>query len=105
MSVDTSGDSVVVKLLVPYYIQYIESGRPPKVTKVPVDSLIDWASRRGIPTDNNTIYAIRESIYLHGIAPRPVWSTTLSAFEPLIDVYKSQLVKELIPVIKSTLLS
>lgn len=60
------------------YLTYIESGRKPKARKVPVDALVEWAKRKGIPSDNNTIYAIRESIYKVGIPKRPI-------FEPFIE--------------------
>lgn len=54
------------------YLDYIESGRKPFARKVPVDALVRWAKRKGIPDDSSTIYAIRESIYQKGIKARPI---------------------------------
>lgn len=54
------------------YMQYIESGRRAGARKVPVDALRKWAVKKGIPTDNRVIYAIRESIYRNGIPARPI---------------------------------
>lgn len=63
------------------YLDYIQYGRKPKARKVPIKALYDWAVRKGIPTDNNTLYAIRESIYKYGIPSRPI----LSVFTQQLD--------------------
>lgn len=63
------------------YADYIETGRRPHVTKVPIYALKEWASRKGIYTDNNTLYAIREAIYRDGISPRPIFTM----FSELLD--------------------
>ena len=63
------------------YLDYIQYGRKPKARKVPIKALYDWAVRKGIPTDNNTLYAIRESIYKQGIPSRPI----LSVFTQQLD--------------------
>lgn len=60
------------KIIVNEYVDYIEAGRKPKARKVPIDALRDWARRKGIPSDNSTLYAIQQAIYRDGIAPRPV---------------------------------
>ena len=63
------------------YLQYIESGRRPFARKVPFNALVSWAKRKGIPSDNNTIFAIRESIYQVGIKARLV----LEPYGKLLD--------------------
>lgn len=63
------------------YLEYIESGRRPKAKKVPIKDLIEWAKQKGIPTDNNTIYAIQQSIYNNGIPSRGV----LEYFSRMLD--------------------
>lgn len=63
------------------YLEYIESGRKPFARKVPVQALIQWARRKGIPDDSSTIYAIRESIYKYGIKARKI----LQYFEQELD--------------------
>lgn len=63
------------------YLQFIESGRKPFAKKVPVKALIKWAKERGIPSDNHTIFAIRESIYKRGIEARKL----LDPYGKLLD--------------------
>lgn len=63
------------------YAEYIETGRRPKVRKVPIEALRQWANKRGIPTDNDVLYAIREGIYRDGISPRPI----MTKFSDLLD--------------------
>ena len=38
----------------------------------PTDAIIDWCRKKGISTDNNTIWMIRQGIARNGIAARPV---------------------------------
>lgn len=54
------------------YITYIESGRRKGAKFPPVQPIIDWARKRGIPTDNSTIFLIRRAIARDGIRPRPI---------------------------------
>lgn len=67
-----TNDIDVVRLLVNDYIVFIESGRmsgswpPPNV-------IAEWCQRKGLPSDNSTVYLICRSIYMYGIAPRPVF--------------------------------
>lgn len=63
------------------YIQYIESGRRPKARKVPIDALREWARRKSIPSDNNTLYAIQQAIYRDGIKGRNI----TTAFYDVLD--------------------
>lgn len=61
-----------INFIYPEYFQYVESGRKPKVRKVPIQALVEWARQRNIPTDNSTLFAIQQSIYNNGISPRPI---------------------------------
>lgn len=63
------------------YLQYIEEGRKPRVTRVPLRPLIDWMKRNLISDDVRVAYAIRESIYQLGIPARPL----LEPFENMLD--------------------
>lgn len=78
-TIEVNGDT----LLLSYndYLDYIDSGRKKFEKKIPVDALVDWARKRGIPTDNNVLYAIREAIYKDGISPRPIFKM----FEDSLD--------------------
>ena len=63
-------DLELIQFLIHDYYVYIESGRsagsfpPPQV-------IAEWCQRKGIPSDNSTVYAICKSIYEKGIKPRP----------------------------------
>lgn len=71
--IDFSGDSLVVRLLMDNYVSYIDQGRKPRSGKlVPIDELRDWALQAGIDADNGTLYAVSQSIWRDGIAPRPI---------------------------------
>jgi hypothetical protein len=63
------------------YLQYVEEGRKPRVTRVPLRPLIDWMKRNLISDDVRVAYAIRESIYQLGIPARPL----LEPFENMLD--------------------
>ena len=57
------------------YIDSIENGRRPKAQLVPIESLRDWARRKGIPSDNKTLEIIQYAIWRDGIKGRPVMRT------------------------------
>lgn len=84
--IETAEQNGVISILANYYIEYIESGVRRGVW-VPISALTEWASRKGIPTDNNTIYAIQYAIWRDGIPSRPVVSTYLEHAEELIDEF------------------
>lgn len=64
-------DMELINILVNDYIQYIESGRKPG-SFPPVSVIAKWAAEKGITTDNRVVWAICQSIYRDGIAPRPL---------------------------------
>lgn len=58
------------------YIDDIENGR--KVRQRPmvgIPELMDWARRKGIPSDNHTLHIIQYAIWMDGIKGRPVMKT------------------------------
>lgn len=63
---------LVFDLMVNDYIKYIESGRRAGAKFPPVEPIVKWAKKKGLPTDNSTIYLIRRAISRDGIAPRPI---------------------------------
>lgn len=79
------GDTYIINLEVNDYIQYIESGRKPHAKKVPIKELREWAKRRGIDTDNSTLYAIQQSIYNEGIKPRNIIDLMYNNLDKNID--------------------
>lgn len=67
----TNDGDVVFDLMLNDYLVFIESGRRAGAKFPPVEPIVRWAKKRGIPTDNNTIYLIRRAISRDGIQPRP----------------------------------
>lgn len=63
--------NIVIQLLLNDYVQYIESGRKAGSKFPPIQPIVQWAKKRGIPTDNSTIFLIRRAIAEDGIRPRP----------------------------------
>lgn len=81
-SVQASAEgNIVISLLLNDYVVYVESGRRAGAKMPPFQPIYEWAKRKGLPTDNGTIWAICKAIARDGIAPRPIMST---AFQ-LID--------------------
>lgn len=72
LKVEVNDTSDIFYVLYNDYLEYIELGRRPRARKVPIDNLRDWAKRKGINTDNATLYAIQQSIFLKGIPSRPI---------------------------------
>ena len=68
-------DIPFIKLLVNDYIDDIENGRKRRASLVPMSDLIQWASRKGIPSDNHTMSIIQYAIWRDGIEGRPVMKT------------------------------
>lgn len=68
----TEDNFEVVTMLVNDYIEYIEEGRAPG-SYPPPTVIAAWCQRKGIPSDNRTVYLICHSIYENGIAPRPIF--------------------------------
>ena len=54
-----------------YYGRFVDTGRAPGVTRVPIDALLDWIRVKGITFDGKserqTAFAIQTSIYNNGI--------------------------------------
>lgn len=72
----TTGDDPVVSAFFNNYVVFLEWDRPPMHGKPPpISALVDWASRRGIPTDNDTLYAIAHAIWRDGHEGRPIFAT------------------------------
>lgn len=74
LKVEVNENSDIFKVLYNDYLEYIELGRKPKAKKVPIKDIIEWCKRKGIGSDNNTAYAIQQSIYMKGIKPKYILS-------------------------------
>lgn len=69
--VATEDGDLVFDLMLNDYLVYIEGGRRIGAKFPPIKPIVEWAKRRGIPTDNSTIFLIRRAISRDGIRPRP----------------------------------
>lgn len=70
----TIGDNIVIETFFDNYIEFIENGRAPG-TMPPVSALREWALRRNIPADNDTLFAIATAIKRDGYEGRPILAT------------------------------
>jgi len=70
--ISTSDGDLVFDIMLNDYITFIESGRRKGAKFPPVEPIVRWARKHGIPTDNSTIYLIRRAISRDGIKPRPI---------------------------------
>lgn len=68
----THDGDLIFDIILNDYIQFIESGRRVGAKFPPVKPIVDWAKKRGIPTDNATLFLIRRAISRDGIKPRPI---------------------------------
>ena len=73
--------NIVIQLLLNDYVQYIESGRKSGSKFPPIQPIVQWAKKRGIPTDNSTIFLIRRAIAEDGIRPRPFMYKVLETID------------------------
>ena len=97
-------DRAMVEVLINSYAEYVDMGRMShaevktgKFTPMknsgfpPLNVLRDWAQRKGIPTDNRTLYLIGRSIAINGIRPRPVFSYAWRDLEDILPEYLDNL--------------
>lgn len=84
LQVMATGDGdLVFDLMLNDYLVYIESGRRKGARFPPIEPIVKWARKRGIPTDNSTIYLIRRAISRDGIKPRPFLQYVFSEIDGL----------------------
>ena len=92
--------NIVIQLLLNDYVQYIESGRKAGSKFPPIHPIVQWAKKRGIPTDNSTIFLIRRAIAEDGIRPRPFMYKVLETIDNKWDgEWSSELFNELTKII------
>lgn len=80
----TNDGDLVFDMLLNDYLTYIESGRRKGAKFPPVEPIVRWARKNGIPTDNSTIFLIRRAISRDGIAQRPFM---YKVFDEISDVW------------------
>ena len=72
---------LVFDIILNDYLKFIESGRRKGADMPPVEAIVEWAKKHGIPTDNSTIFLIRRAISRDGIAPRPFMATVIEQID------------------------
>ena len=92
--------NIVIELLLNDYVQYIESGRKAGSKFPPLEPIVQWAKKRGIKTDNSTMFLIRRAIVRDGIKPRPFMYKVLNTIDKKWDgEWTSELFQELTKII------
>lgn len=85
VEINENNDGFLIDLNINDYIEYIENGRRKHVRRVPIDELRDWARKRGIKTDNSTLFAIQQSIYNEGIKGKNIMTDFFDNIDKNID--------------------
>lgn len=67
----TNDGDLVFDIILNDYLVYIENGRRKGAKMPPVEPIVNWCKKNGIPTDNSTVFLIRRAISRDGIKPRP----------------------------------
>lgn len=81
----TNDGDLVFDIILNDYLKFIESGRRKGAKMPPVEPIVKWAKKHGIPTDNGTIYLIRRAISRDGIAPRPFMDKVFADIDDVWD--------------------
>ena len=77
------------------YFKWVDSGRRPRVKKVPVEALIKWIKKKNIrprpgQTINSLAFAIQNSIYKIGIKAKKFIDPMIGASLDIISEYISE---------------
>lgn len=77
----TNDGDLVFDIILNDYLIYIESGRRKGAKFPPVEPIVKWCRKKGIPTDNSTVFLIRRAISRDGIKPRPFLQYVFDEFD------------------------
>lgn len=67
----TNDGDLIFDIILNDYLVYIENGRRKGAKMPPVEPIVKWCKKKGIPSDNSTVYLIRRAISRDGIKARP----------------------------------
>lgn len=67
----TSDGDLIFDIILNDYLIYIENGRRKGAKFPPIAPIVEWCKKKGIPTDNSTVFLIRRAISRDGIKKRP----------------------------------
>ena len=89
-SVDSRVDDLeMLELVINDYYIYVEKGRKPG-TWPPPTAIAAWCQRKGIPSDNSTVFLICRSIYERGIKARPFFENAWDAVDDYWDTWADE---------------
>lgn len=93
MSVETNGVDLI-SILAADYAKYIISGRKRGAKFPPMEAIAEWCVRKGIPSDNSTVFLICRAISRRGIQPRDFISASMDDIETMVDMFFENLADE-----------
>lgn len=100
LQVKTSNDGdLVFDIMLNDYLTFIESGRRKGAKFPPVEPIVKWARKHGIPTDNSTIYLIRRAISRDGIKPRPFMAVVMEQIDLSMPNWSDKIFNEIMKII------
>lgn len=67
----TNDGDLIFDIILNDYLVYIENGRRKGAKFPPIAPIVEWCKKKGIPTDNSTVFLIRRAISRDGVRPRP----------------------------------
>lgn len=77
----TNDGDLVFDIILNDYLIYIENGRRKGAKFPPVEPIVKWCRKKGIPTDNSTIFLIRRAISRDGIKARPFMANVMDELD------------------------
>lgn len=86
----TNDGDLVFDIILNDYLVYIENGRRKGAKMPPIEPIVNWAKKHGIPSDNSTIYLIRRAISREGVQKRPFMATVFEEIESKWDEHVAE---------------
>lgn len=86
----TNDGDLVFDIILNDYLVYIENGRRKGAKMPPIEPIVKWAKKHGIPSDNSTIYLIRRAISREGVQKRPFMATVFEEIESKWDEHVAE---------------
>lgn len=81
----TNDGDLVFDIILNDYLVYIENGRRKGAKMPPVEPIVRWCRKHGIPSDNSTVFLIRRAISRDGIKARPFMSHVMEELDGYWD--------------------
>ena len=77
----TNDGDLVFDIILNDYLIYIENGRRKGAKFPPVEPIVKWCKKKGIPTDNSTVFLIRRAISRDSIKARPFMANVMDELD------------------------